>query len=659
LDIPAAKLDVIGGNDEGRAYELTAQQAMIGRGAQSDFVLADLAVSRQHVAVLFDNGRYILTDQGSGNGTKVNGVRITTHVLSDGDIIELGKTKIRFVCPEAASALASPGGQQAPSSARQVPSSAPPVQTGAPVSQPVPARPHPAPQQPNQQDVRGARPPGPEGMAPTLQVDPRPAGIVPQPDISPPTGSVMPPVAKKGGLFGLVARLTDTKLKKVLVFSTLGILAVLMIFAMVKKLKKPPQKAPQVAEPQGPTKEQLYEQGKQLVKEQKWDEAERLYLELAAAEPENPFIKSKLQEIRKNQKARDDYERAEKAFKEGKYGAAKVLAGVVPKETQAYFVKAQGILRKIAEEKAKKLLKEASELKDDKKTKDQAIEKVKEALKEAPNFRPALVMRHELGFGPEPPPLTEEEKAAQEEADATDKEDEEDETEVADTSKSEQSASSTRPSRRSSTSSGGFVGGSEKKFMGFYKARNWSAAAAELNRMAGTGNTRRAKRLRARAAKVKAVGANLSKGDSNRMSNSVAAMNAYKKALNLDKSAGNGAHGSYIKGRLAKVAQAAAGSAFSSGRYAQAYRAAKTAKAYGGDSAVVRRIMDQLSGKAKDVFNKGYVIRDNNLSGAKKHWRQVLKMVPPSNKWYKKAKWFIGNYAKSKRSGGTSAEDEL
>lgn len=108
------------------------------------------------------------------------------------------------------------------------------------------------------------------------------------------------------------------------------------------------------------------------------------------------------------------------------------------------------------------------------------------------------------------------------------------------------------------------------------------------------------------------------------------------------------------------MARAAAGSAFSSGRYAQAYRAVQTARSYGGDTAALRRIMDHLSTKAKSVFNKGYVARNSNLSRAKSYWRKVMRMVPSSNKWHKKAKWFLNNYGKSKsRGGGIADEDEL
>ncbi len=668
MQIPAAKLDVISGNDEGRVYELTAKQAMIGRGAQCDFVLADLAVSRQHMAVVLENNRFRLVDQGSGNGTKVNGVRITTHELADGDIIDMGKTKMKFVCPEAAG-LMYPMEDSAPTPARQT--AAPP----APAHQVAKEMPYNAANVPGVPD--NMVPSGSlEGMAPTMQVDPGPASMYPYPEVSPPTGSVMPRKQKKGGFFGLLGRLTDTTPKKIIILTSIGLLTALMVMAMIGKLKTPQRKEPKVVQTQGPTLEELYEKGKDLVKENRWDEAEKLYVELADIEPDNAFIKSRLKEIRLNQKARDDYERAKKALDAENFETAKVLAELVPNEAQAYFVKSRKILRTIAEKRADDLLSEAEELKDDRKTRDQAIEKVKEALEEAPEYRPALVMRHALGFGPEPPPLEEDKPAEETTEEITEETTEEiaedtkvageEEVEVAEKvtavqrrpSTKSSPTTTTKPATRSPGPSRGFVAGSEKKFMAFYRARNWSAAAAELNRMAESGDGRRAKALQNRAEQTRRVGALIAKGDSTRMSNPAAAMNAYRTALKLDQSVSKGVHASYIKGQLAKTSQAAAGSSFSRGQYAQAYTAARTAQQYGGDSAVVRRIMDQLEGKAKETFNKGYVIRDSNLNGARNYWRQVLRMVPPSSSWHKKATWFIANYGKPK-SRATSAEDEL
>jgi Tfp pilus assembly protein PilF len=89
-------LHVIGGNDRGKLFELTLAEVRIGRGTDQDIVLADIAVSRRHVTIQLENGRYRLRDLGSGNGTLLNGERVDSVLLSDGDQIEIGNTLLRF-----------------------------------------------------------------------------------------------------------------------------------------------------------------------------------------------------------------------------------------------------------------------------------------------------------------------------------------------------------------------------------------------------------------------------------------------------------------------------------------------------------------------------------------------------------------------------------
>jgi transcriptional regulator of acetoin/glycerol metabolism len=76
----------------------------IGRGAdeprrrvharQRELTLCedDTRVSAAHARLLRVPGRWLLEDLGSKNGTVVNGVRTTRAALSDGDVIELGRT---------------------------------------------------------------------------------------------------------------------------------------------------------------------------------------------------------------------------------------------------------------------------------------------------------------------------------------------------------------------------------------------------------------------------------------------------------------------------------------------------------------------------------------------------------------------------------------
>ncbi len=70
----------------------------IGRSPDSTVVLSDRWVSRNHAEIqLLDNGNYYLVDLGSGNGSFVNGQRVSMPIhLNDSDLLTIGRTEIEF-----------------------------------------------------------------------------------------------------------------------------------------------------------------------------------------------------------------------------------------------------------------------------------------------------------------------------------------------------------------------------------------------------------------------------------------------------------------------------------------------------------------------------------------------------------------------------------
>lgn len=86
------------GND-GRVFEYPLQQdrITIGRSKDCDITLADSTVSRNHAAITKTPEGYVLTDLGSFNGTKVNGVSIQTALLRHEDQIIIGRSRLTFV----------------------------------------------------------------------------------------------------------------------------------------------------------------------------------------------------------------------------------------------------------------------------------------------------------------------------------------------------------------------------------------------------------------------------------------------------------------------------------------------------------------------------------------------------------------------------------
>lgn len=84
-----------------RVYQIEYKNTLIGRGKDTQLLLPDISVSRHHARILGENDAFSIQDLGSQNGTTVNGERITTHQLQNGDQIQLGKFMLVFECREA------------------------------------------------------------------------------------------------------------------------------------------------------------------------------------------------------------------------------------------------------------------------------------------------------------------------------------------------------------------------------------------------------------------------------------------------------------------------------------------------------------------------------------------------------------------------------
>lgn len=68
----------------------------IGRRPESTIQLGDPNVSRNHAEIRPHGNSWIVVDLGSTNGTRVNGTRITSQELDDGDEVVFGNTPMHF-----------------------------------------------------------------------------------------------------------------------------------------------------------------------------------------------------------------------------------------------------------------------------------------------------------------------------------------------------------------------------------------------------------------------------------------------------------------------------------------------------------------------------------------------------------------------------------
>ena len=80
-----------------KEVQLAKDRTTLGRRPYNDIVIDNLAVSGEHAVLQMNGDEVILEDLNSTNGTYVNGKAIKKQPLQNGDGIEIGKYKIKFV----------------------------------------------------------------------------------------------------------------------------------------------------------------------------------------------------------------------------------------------------------------------------------------------------------------------------------------------------------------------------------------------------------------------------------------------------------------------------------------------------------------------------------------------------------------------------------
>jgi pSer/pThr/pTyr-binding forkhead associated (FHA) protein len=86
------------------------EEVILGRASEGQSMVPDInlepyqafeaGVSRIHAAIRVVGGQALITDLGSGNGTRVNGNKIephTPHPIANGDLLNLGKLKLQVI----------------------------------------------------------------------------------------------------------------------------------------------------------------------------------------------------------------------------------------------------------------------------------------------------------------------------------------------------------------------------------------------------------------------------------------------------------------------------------------------------------------------------------------------------------------------------------
>ncbi|MCU0241051.1 MAG: FHA domain-containing protein [Vicinamibacteria bacterium] len=88
---------LMNGRGEGQTFILSeATLTSIGRARANDIVLDDVAVSSQHCRIQPIGDSFVVFDLKSTNGTFVNEQRIAQHTLSEGDVLRVGETRLKY-----------------------------------------------------------------------------------------------------------------------------------------------------------------------------------------------------------------------------------------------------------------------------------------------------------------------------------------------------------------------------------------------------------------------------------------------------------------------------------------------------------------------------------------------------------------------------------
>jgi pSer/pThr/pTyr-binding forkhead associated (FHA) protein len=100
-------LRFISGKYQGGEYPLPSEkEIVIGRGGELDIVLVEDMVSRKHAKITTQQGKIVIQDLGSTNGTFVNGEKIKRARLKEGDRVLIGTSILKLMAADSSTVSA-------------------------------------------------------------------------------------------------------------------------------------------------------------------------------------------------------------------------------------------------------------------------------------------------------------------------------------------------------------------------------------------------------------------------------------------------------------------------------------------------------------------------------------------------------------------------
>ena len=96
----APKITILSEQHRGKTFELTKDVYTVGRIEERDICIVDPTISTYHGSFTKSGNTYILKDNNSTNGSRVNNEPIVEKLLKNSDIIQLGDVEMLYDCDE-------------------------------------------------------------------------------------------------------------------------------------------------------------------------------------------------------------------------------------------------------------------------------------------------------------------------------------------------------------------------------------------------------------------------------------------------------------------------------------------------------------------------------------------------------------------------------
>jgi signal transduction histidine kinase len=89
-------LEVVRGNVPEKIHFLRPRTYTVGRARHNDICMTEPSISKSHAKILYENGTFVIEDEGSLHGVYVNSARVPRKDLTSGAQIQLGNVTLRF-----------------------------------------------------------------------------------------------------------------------------------------------------------------------------------------------------------------------------------------------------------------------------------------------------------------------------------------------------------------------------------------------------------------------------------------------------------------------------------------------------------------------------------------------------------------------------------